>query len=669
MSGKEANSGSIVAVQKDRGQKRPRCTSEQFIEKARLVHGDTYDYSKVVYVKAIEKVIITCKDHGAFEQTPNGHLSGAGCRVCATIRNAEKAIRACSEKFVAAAQKVHGDKYDYSESVYISARINTVIICKLHGKFEQTPNSHLNGSGCVKCGRNMTIFSTEQFIEEATKVHDVTYDYSKSIYSKMCEKLTIRCKIHGDFQQSPSNHLNGQGCYKCGHNMTIFTTEQFKEEAKKVHGLKYCYSKSVYSKMHEKVTIQCETHGDFEQTPSSHITKKAGCQKCTGTFVSNTGEFIDKVKNIHGDKYHYGNVVYINNHTKVFISCSEHGDFEQTPHNHLAGIGCPRCGRTATTEKQRKPLQDFVDESNVVHSFKYSYDKVDYVNARTEVTIVCPFHGEFQQTPDVHLRGCGCYKCGYNMTIFNTEQFIEEAKKVHGFKYGYSKSVYSKMHEKVTIQCETHGDFEQTPSNHITRKSGCQQCAGTFVSNTVEFIDKAKKIHGEKYLYGKVVYIKNHTKVLISCPEHGDFEQPPSSHLAGHGCFKCSSGYSKGQIQWLDFLSSYHSIHIQHAANDGEFLIPDTRYRADGYCAETTTVYEYHGDYWHGNPKKFNQHDMNKSSKKTFGELYEQTMKRENEIRALGYNLVVMWESDWLRLNRCVRKVQQKIKANSVVKL
>jgi len=218
------------------------------------------------------------------------------------------------------------------------------------------------------------------------------------------------------------------------------------------------------------------------------------------------------------------------------------------------------------------------------------------------------------------------------------------------------------MHEKVTIGCKLHGDFEQTPSGHITQKAGCQQCAGKYKSNLVEFVDKAKNVHGEKYLYGKVVYVNNRTKVLISCPEHGDFEQPPNNHLAGHGCFKCSSGYSKGQIQWLDFLESFHSIHIQHAANDVEFTIPETRFRADGYCKETKTIYEYHGDYWHGNPKKYDKDDVNKTVKKTFGELYDQTLKRENEIRALGYNLVVMWESDWKRVLKLVRMLQRKFR-------
>ena len=534
MSGNKANSGSIVAVQKDRGQKRPRCTTEEFVEKARLVHGDLYDYSKVVYVKASMKVTITCKNHGDFEQTPNGHLDGKGCRTCATMRNAEKVIRACAEKFVPAAREKHGDKYDYSESVYISATDVLIIKCIVHGKFEQTPNSHLSGNGCKYCS-GCYKSDTADFVRKAIIKHGDKFDYSQVIYVDVTTPVTIICKIHGEFSQSPNNHLNGQGCFKCGHNMTIFNTEQFKEEAKKVHGFKYCYSKSVYSKMGEKLTIRCETHGEFEQTPSNHITHKQGCQQCAGNYVSTLAEFVDKTKKIHGDKYLYGKVVYVNNHTKVLISCPEHGDFEQTPHNHLWGYGCVLCGKIASSEKQRKPIQEFIDESNAVHSFKYSYDKVDYVNARTEVTIVCPFHGEFQQIPDVHLKGCGCYKCAF-------------------------------------------------------------------------------------------------------------------------------SGYSKVQIQWLDFIASFHSIHIQHAANDGEFTIPETRYRADGYCKETNTIYEYHGDYWHGNPKKYNKDDMNQSSKKTFGELYDQTLKRENEIRALGYNLVVMWESDWLRINRCVRKLQQKIK-------
>ena len=116
--------------------------------------------------------------------------------------------------------------------------------------------------------------------------------------------------------------------------------------------------------------------------------------------------------------------------------------------------------------------------------------------------------------------------------------------------------------------------------------------------------------------------------------------------------------HSKCQIKWLDFISSYNHIQIQHAENEGEFKIPNTKYSADGYCQETNTIYEFHGDYWHGNPKKFNPTDMNTITNKTYGELYQKTIKREQEIRDMGFNLVVIWESDWNKINNSIRSIQ-----------
>jgi hypothetical protein len=118
--------------------------------------------------------------------------------------------------------------------------------------------------------------------------------------------------------------------------------------------------------------------------------------------------------------------------------------------------------------------------------------------------------------------------------------------------------------------------------------------------------------------------------------------------------------YSKQQIEWLNFLQKYYGISVEHACNDGEYRIPETRYYADGFCRDTNTIYEYHGDYWHGNPRIFPSDNFNKSAKCTYGELYDNTYKRESEIRGLGYNLVVIWESDWIRINNAIRKLQKK---------
>ena len=122
--------------------------------------------------------------------------------------------------------------------------------------------------------------------------------------------------------------------------------------------------------------------------------------------------------------------------------------------------------------------------------------------------------------------------------------------------------------------------------------------------------------------------------------------------------------YSKQQIEWLNFLQKYYDINIQHACNYGEYKIPDTRYHADGFCSDTNTIYEYHGDYWHGNPKIFQPDDLNKTTKCTHGELYQKTLQKEEDIRRLGYNLITMWESDWMRITNSIRKFQQKFRSH-----
>ena len=147
-------------------------------------------------------------------------------------------------------------------------------------------------------------------------------------------------------------------------------------------------------------------------------------------------------------------------------------------------------------------------------------------------------------------------------------------------------------------------------------------------------------------------------KFIIICKEHGEFLQRPACHNLGMGCRKCISRHSKSQIKWLDFISSYNKIQIQHAENKGEYIIPNTRYSADGYCEETNTIYEFHGDFWHGNPKKYNPIDMNIVTNKTYGELYQNTIEREKQIKDPGYNLVVIWESDWSKINKSIKTIQ-----------
>lgn len=185
----------------------PRClTNTKFIEKAKAVHGDRYDYSLVEYKKNSINVIIICKEHGEFRQLPNNHIKGSGCRKCSSIHT--------TEEFIAKARLTHKDTYDYFCSVYEGALKKIAISCSTHGIFNQIPSIHIFGQGCPKCfGTN--ILTTEEFKHRSNIVHNQKYDYSKSEYVRSYLKIDIICKEHGIFQQSPSSHMLGRGCPKC----------------------------------------------------------------------------------------------------------------------------------------------------------------------------------------------------------------------------------------------------------------------------------------------------------------------------------------------------------------------------------------------------------------------------------------------------------------------
>ena len=190
----------------------------------------------------------------------------------------------------------------------------------------------------------------------------------------------------------------------------------------------------------------------------------------------------------------------------------------------------------------------FIERAKQIHGDKYDYSKVEYTGKDNKVCIICPEHGEFWQIANNHMRGTGCPKCGIkkvsNSKYKDTDYFIKKAKELYRDKYDYSKSIYKGIKELITITCPIHGDFEIPAGNHLHGGCGCKKCSNALKGqykklNTEQFIEKANKVHNNKYNYDKVNYTNNHTIVTIICPEHGEFNQFPSKHLCGHGCPKC----------------------------------------------------------------------------------------------------------------------------------
>lgn len=349
-------------------------TQKEFIEKARSIHGDKFDYSKTVYKNSKTKFTVICKEHGEFQTSLRDHLMYGACPIC---KRDERVRRICKKEFIDKASTIHGNKYDYSNIPEIMEYYNerVTLTCPVHGDFTITPYLHLEKKrGCAKC--NFRGLSTEEWVERFKGVHGDRYDYSKFQYKGNDVKSTIICKKHGEFQQAPKQHLNGRGCPKCKldklHDLNCKTTEQFIEEAHAIHGDKYDYSKVEYINNYTPVCIICPIHGEFWQQPSTHLCQRSGCRECAtiadtprkrDTFET----FTKKACKIHGDKYDYSKVEYVDSMTKVCIICPKHGEFWQRPDAHIRGLGCPKCRNHKTEEK----ICFMLDERNV----NYEYDQ------------------------------------------------------------------------------------------------------------------------------------------------------------------------------------------------------------------------------------------------------------------------------------------------------
>lgn len=305
-------------------------------------------------------------------------------------------------------------------------------------------------------------------------------------------------------------------------------------------------------------------------------------------------------------------------------------------------------------KKRRRPrlnTNNFIYESKLIHGDLYDYSLTIFITIKLPVIIICSKHGPFPQTPEVHLRGHGCFDCGIEKTISHTisnaQDFINKSIAIHGDLFDYSMVNYKNNHTEVIIICKTHGPFPQVPASHL-RGRGCLLCFREIINKEKahtlqEFIDKSNIVHNNRFTYDHCVYINSLTEVIITCPEHGDFEQLPKTHL--RGCIGCRGCYlnnsSKIENKWLDVIG-INEINRQKTIKVGEkwFFV-------DGYDPATNTVYEFYGDYWHGNPKIYEANKINGVNNKTFGDLYIKTLEKEEILKNAGYKIISIWENEF----------------------
>jgi hypothetical protein len=313
-----------------------------------------------------------------------------------------------TKAWIEKAKKVHGDRYDYSQSIYTGAKGLLNIGCKIHEVFVQSADSHKRGRGCPKCaGKNKT---TEEFIKQAIAIHGTKYDYSRVVYKDKLTKINIICNTHGIFTQSPDGHLAGKGCSKCkGQNKT---TEEFIKQAIAIHGTKYDYTKVIYVSAKRKIEIICSIHTVFLQTPNKHL-QGNGCFKCTGKNKT-TEEFIKQAVAIHGTKYDYSNTIYVKSTEKLEIGCSTHGIFWQTPNNHLVNKGCDKCSVVQYSKGAMEWIEliESFDDKKISHALNGGEHRIGKysIDGYCKETNTCyEYHGCFWH---------GCTTC-YNPNTIN----------------------------------------------------------------------------------------------------------------------------------------------------------------------------------------------------------------------------------------------------------
>lgn len=242
--------------------------------------------------------------------------------------------------------------------------------------------------------------------------------------------------------------------------------------------------------------------------------------------------------------------------------------------------------------------EKFIRRERLVHGNKYDYSKVSYINSTTNVCIVCPIHGEFWQRPAEHLRGKGCEACGRVVSGEKQKEmvrktFVDRCTGIHGDKYTYDKVDYVDSHTKIIVTCKEHGDFKTTP-NRILNGSGCPQCKSEkarkqYSKSTSKFIEDAKRVHGDLYDYSLCEYHNNHTKVTVVCREHGAFEIVAGEHLHGCGCPLCKEPMGEKRIRLyleekqIPFIRQYHIIY------------KDNNYKSDFFIPSKNLIIEYNG--------------------------------------------------------------------------
>lgn len=365
------------------------------------------------------------------------------------------------EEFIEKCQKIHPD-WDFSNINFEGTVKPLIVRCKKHGEFRLARASQAY-RGTQKCPYCDLEERKNTFIKKAKEIHGNKYDYSKIDYKTNKIPVTIIChekdefgKEHGEFLQAPGDHLKGYGCSKCSKKYKP-TTEEWVKKAMKIHP-EFDYSKVIYKDNKTPITIICKKHNEeFTVIPNNFINDIYSCPKCRAEYKHNlytktTEQFIEDVKKVHGDKYDYSKVNYINNKTNITIICKKHGEFSQMAGSHLAGYGCPKCKLKSQTKLYEKLKESFPNEEIL---FEVGNSTIDWINGQRfdiyfpKYNIAVEYNGIQHYIPIEHFGGELKFQDQLEYDKLKRKKCKENNCTLFEVKYNYTEEDYQKLVENI----------------------------------------------------------------------------------------------------------------------------------------------------------------------------------------------------------------------------
>lgn len=497
----------------------------------------------------------------------------------------------------------------------------------------------------------------QQFIDRSIAAHTIQYDYTKTVYTKNSANVTITCPQHGDFVQIASKHMDGANCPECALHLRNIkgrgTTESFIEKARAKHGDKYTYERTVYVRADEPVIITCPTHGDFTQIASYHL-NGYGCHACAGVVRYTYDNFVERATKVHEGKYAYPEQVIANSKTRVTIICPVHGEFTQQASSHISGMGCAKCADEAKKHRQLS-LDEFIKLSRTKHGDKYDYSLVNYVDANTPVTIICPVHGAVEVHPYKHHHlGSGCKKCA-GKHRYTQEEFVEKLKTISPQLEVLSQ--YKSTHAPIDVKCVEHNhEFSSTPRVLLSGTTGCPDCIrnkrqkgcmeryGTkHHKQKNKTPDQIAKFNNRDWLYEQ--HVTNKRTVVDIAKELNYWDSSLLTKMEELGIEVINWSHTcSGPEREIDQL--VQSLGFETITRNRTLIAP---LELDIYVPELKLAIEYCGLYWHSDKFKERSYHANKLK----------------QCQKAGIRLITIFEDEWEQRKSLVVKKLTNIMGKS----